>query len=122
MKTYRKPKNQKIYEREMKRMKKEPGCRMCLKIKTATRQIGPFFIASNDFKYDKISDINDILILKRHRGNLSLLEWIKLRGIFKNLDAEGYYNHTMFNFSRRSSIPAHWHWQLFKFEAPKNVR
>lgn len=115
-KTYRKPKSQKIYEKEMKKMGKDPVCRMCSKVILSRRKHGDFVISKNDFKYDRISDINDMVILKEHKNKLTQKQILALFSLFDKLDKKGYYNHTMFNFSKRASIAQHWHWHLFKFD------
>ena len=114
MKTYRLPASQEIYEREMEKMEGETECRLCKLLNSVKRTIGNFVIVPNEYPYDAVSDVNDMIMLKEHREHLIGSELRELETIKKILSNEGYYDLLMENLAFKLSVKNHWHIQILR--------
>jgi hypothetical protein len=110
MRTWRTPEGEEKYTQARKSFNGE--CRICLIPKKEER--GSFLIVPNEFPYDAVSAVNDMLVLREHRPRLSLDELIELDNLKKQLGEERFYDFLLENMPCKQTIPAHFHLHLMR--------
>jgi diadenosine tetraphosphate (Ap4A) HIT family hydrolase len=109
-KTLRTTESQEVYENYAKN-NKDDGCALCLK--ASLRDFNYWRIVKNDFPYDKIAEIHDILIPIRHarEGDLNEQELQELMKI-KESHVNEAYEYMIEATAKNKSIPNHFHLHL----------
>lgn len=87
-----------------------PMCQ-CMKLEKI-KDCGLFYLAKNEFYYDKVATRHDMIVLKAHKKCLNLIELIVLHFLKKRMEGQGTYNHYRENFGHQKSIKNHWHAHL----------
>lgn len=116
--TWRLPESETIYAEVRSKWNGDDPCRMC-KI-PPTREIGSFVITPNEFPYDAVCSLNDMLALKECAPSLTIEQVVELEGIKQVLGAEGFYDLILENMPRKKTIPGHWHIHLMRLRPLEN--
>jgi hypothetical protein len=109
------------YERYMRQMANRPAdaeCDLCRKARTPLVEYKHWVIVENDFPYDRIALVHDMLITKRHvsEAQLSEEELADFRDIKQSL-TDGKYQHVLESLPRTLSIPDHHHVHLVRWNS-----
>ena len=114
LKTWRLPESELVYTEFRNTHLEEfaSGCLIC-PIPTK-REIGSFRIIANEFPYDAVSAVNDMLALKEHAPCLTVEQLVELEAIKRLLGAERFYDLILENLPKKKTIPGHYHIHLMK--------
>jgi hypothetical protein len=110
MKTWRTPEGEEKYAQARRGFNGE--CRICLIPSKEER--GSFLIVPNEFPYDAVASVNDMLVTREHKPRISMEELAELEELKKKLGEERYYSLILENLPVRQTQPTHWHVHLIK--------
>lgn len=110
MMTWRTPDSEETYR--IARQGFSGECRICrIPVK---REEGSFYIVANEFPYDAVSAVNDMLILKNHAPRLNITQIEELEEFKRKLGEERFYDLLLENLPCRKTIPDHFHLHLIR--------
>ena len=114
MKTWRLPESEQVYTiyREANKDKFQNRCLICeIPIK---QRLGLFNIVPNEFPYDAVSTLNDMLVLAVHQPCLTIPLMRELEKTKELLAWYGTYDLMLENMPSKKTVPGHWHLHLLR--------
>lgn len=105
-------------QKALKKAQKERVLKVCpLCVFKRKKDLGHFILVENEFPYDKIALSHKMLILKRHKPELTGTEKKALESIKRKLAPS--YDAYVENSPRTKSISDHWHSHLIVYKNNK---